>query len=172
MPALTLLEASQFKYPWLNMDFSNLESVCQSSNSSTLYSCTLKFDFYDHNTEGVVDNSGAHCSATWEWDGITPDNGPENNFPSNGAICFGSETNIFTFRVMEFQSASKFELAVSHLYKDTRFFSPPYDGRKAIVQIKIPDAHPQPPIAPFVPPVDQFEFIATATISKRTDGLS
>lgn len=55
---------------------------------------------------------------------------------------------------------------------ENSFLKPPYDGRKALVNIIIPKAHPIPPMAPYVPPVDQFEFIATATISKRTDGLS
>ncbi|KAF4821536.1 hypothetical protein CGCSCA5_v003069 [Colletotrichum siamense] len=165
-------EASRFRYPWLNMTLSNLATVCQKTETSDMYNCTLEFDFYDYNTEGVVDVNGAHCNATWPWDGITPDNGPNNDFPINGAFCWTSPTNLFSFKVVEFRSASNFMISVSHLYKDSRFFQFPYDGRKAMVEIKIPNNHPAPPLAPFVPPVNQFEFIATATISKRTDGLS
>ncbi|KAL0931696.1 uncharacterized protein CTRU02_212649 [Colletotrichum truncatum] len=154
------------------MTLNNLESICHRKDGASLYSCTIQFDFYDYNTEGVVDVSGARCNATWQWDGITHENGPKNGFPSNNAICWSTPTNIFMFKVVEFRSASNFEIYVSHLYQDSRFFQPPWNGRKAMVEIKIPDAHPIPPFAPFVPPVDQFEFIATATISKRTDGLS
>ncbi|KAF9871679.1 hypothetical protein CkaCkLH20_10877 [Colletotrichum karsti] len=166
------LAASHFKYPWLNMTLSNLEAVCQRPEDSALYNCTVQFDFYDFNTEGVVDVNGAHCNATWQWDGITPDNGPDNDFPSNGAVCWSAASNAFMFKVVEFRSASNFMMSVSHLYRDTRYFNFPWDGRKAIVEIKIPDNHPSPPYAPYMPPVNQFEFIATATISKRTDGLS
>ncbi|TQN73922.1 hypothetical protein CSHISOI_01507 [Colletotrichum shisoi] len=172
LPTRETQEASQFKYPWLNMTLSNLESVCRKRGGDELYTCTLKFDLYDPNTEGVVDVNGAHCGAAWQWNGITPDHGPDNNYPSTGVLCWSGGSNTFQFRVAEFRSASSFELYVSHLYSDTRFLKPPYDGRKALVNIVIPKAHPIPPMAPYVPPVDQFEFIATATISKRTDGLS
>ncbi|WYZ40510.1 hypothetical protein EsH8_IV_000851 [Colletotrichum jinshuiense] len=172
LPTLEIQEAARFKYPWLNMTLSNLECVCHRKEGEALYSCTIKFDFYDYNTEGVVNVNGAHCSATWAWDGMTPDHGPNNNYPSNYDICWGAGSDAFTFRVVEFRSASNFELYVNHLYKDSRFFKPPFDGRKATVNINIPEAHPVPPMAPYVPPVNPFEFIATATISRRTDGLS
>ncbi|KAK1987021.1 hypothetical protein LZ30DRAFT_616398 [Colletotrichum cereale] len=172
LPTLETQEVSQFKYPWLNMTLSNLECVCHREERSELYTCTLKFDLYDPNTEGIVEVNGAHCGAAWDWDGITPNHGPNNTYPSTGVLCWRGGSNAFHFRVAEFRSASRFELYVSHLYRDTRFFKPPYDGRKALVKIAIPEAHPHPPIAPYVPPVNQFEFIATATISRRTDGLS
>ncbi|GJC86564.1 hypothetical protein ColLi_09402 [Colletotrichum liriopes] len=172
LPTLETQEVSQFKYPWLNMTLSNLKSVCRREEGKNLYTCTLEFDLYDPNTEGVVEVNGAHCGAAWEWDGITPEHGSNNSYPSTGVLCWSGGSNAFQFRVAEFRSASRFELYVSHLYRDTRFFKPPYDGRKALVNIIIPEAHPLPPVAPYVPPVDQFVFIATATISRRTDGLS
>ncbi|KZL83785.1 hypothetical protein CI238_08185 [Colletotrichum incanum] len=172
LPTLGTQEVSQFKYPWLNMTLSNLESVCRREEENILYTCTLEFDLYDPNTEGVVEVNGAHCSAAWQWDGITPGHGSNNNYPNTGVLCWSGGSNVFQFRVAEFRSALRFELYVSHMYRDTRFFKPPYDGRKALVNIVIPEAHPLPPVAPYVPPVDQFVFIATATISRRTDGLS
>ncbi|OLN86510.1 hypothetical protein CCHL11_10274 [Colletotrichum chlorophyti] len=172
LPAPDTQEAARFVYPWLNMTLNNLESICR-PKSGSLYSCTIKFDFSDPNTEGVADVNGAPCEASWEWDGINPDHGPRNNFPKDYTVCCGgSIPEAFQFKVEEFRSASRFELFVSHWYKDTRFFRPPYQGRKAVVNIKIPDEHPAPPRAPYVPPVDQFEWIATATVSRRTDGLS
>ncbi|KAF6844923.1 hypothetical protein CMUS01_00589 [Colletotrichum musicola] len=172
MPAITPEQASHYKYPWKNMTLSNLELVCARAGDNELYTCSLKFDFYDYNTEGVIDVNGAHCSTAWEWDGITPYHGPNNNFPNNYADCWSARGNIFMLKVVEFRSASQFEIYVSHLWTDPRFFTPPQNSRKAMVEIKIPDAHPSPPLAPYVPEVNQFKFIATATISRRTDGLS
>ncbi|CCF35493.1 hypothetical protein CH063_07266 [Colletotrichum higginsianum] len=149
LPTPETQEASQSKYPWLNMTLSNLESVCRKKGGDELYTCTLKceldtisdenlipsryprrcrvaltlnpsVDLYDPNTEGVVDVNGAHCGAAWQWNGITPDHGPDNNYPSTGVLCWSGGSNTFQFRVAEFRSASSFELYVSHLYSDTR----------------------------------------------------
>ncbi|KAF4783363.1 hypothetical protein HER10_EVM0009203 [Colletotrichum scovillei] len=172
LPVLEAQEAAKFRYPWKDFTLSNLESVCRKQDGDQRYTCNLKFDVYDFNTEDVVEVSGAHCGAAWQWDGITPNQGPDNNYPSNGVLCWSAGSDAFQFRVAKFRSASNFELYINHFYRDTRYFKPPYDGRKALVNIVIPDAHPLPPVAPYVPPVNQFEFIATATISRRTDGLS
>lgn len=34
-------EASRFRYPWLNMTLSNLATVCQKTETSDMYNCTL-----------------------------------------------------------------------------------------------------------------------------------
>ncbi|GKT73090.1 EC30 protein [Colletotrichum tofieldiae] len=120
LPTPETQEVSLFKYPWLNMTLSNLKSVCRREEGKNLYTCTLEFDLYDPNTEGVVEVNGAHCGAAWEWDGITPEHGSNNNYPSTGVLCWSGGSNAFQFRVAEFRSASRFELYVSHLYRDTR----------------------------------------------------
>ncbi|OHF02618.1 hypothetical protein CORC01_02014 [Colletotrichum orchidophilum] len=170
LPVTETTEAAKFQYPWKNFALSNLESICRKLDGGERYTCTLKFDVYDFNTEGVVEVSGANCGAAWQWDGITPNQGPDNNYPSDGVLCWSAGSDAFQFRVAKFRSASNFEIYVNHFYRDMRYFKPPYDGRKALVNIIIPDAHPLPPLSPYVPPVNQFEFIATATISRRTDG--
>ncbi|KAI3536829.1 hypothetical protein CSPX01_10529 [Colletotrichum filicis] len=191
LPVLEAQEAAKFRYPWKDFTLSNLDNQVRliiktvpaqrlawtgatHSFKTNFWGGRLPYlvDVYDFNTEDVVEVSGAHCGTAWQWDGITPNQGPDNNYPSTGVLCWSAGSDAFQFRVAKFRSASNFELYVNHFYRDTRYFKPPYDGRKALVNIVIPDAHPLPPVAPYVPPVNQFEFIATATISRRTDGLS
>ncbi|KXH66946.1 hypothetical protein CSAL01_02317 [Colletotrichum salicis] len=111
LPVLETQEAAKFRYPWKDFTLSNLESVCRKQNGDERYTCTIKY---------VVEVSGAHCGTAWQWDGVTPNQGPDNNYPSNGVLCWSAGSDAFQFRVARFRSASNFELYINHFYRDTR----------------------------------------------------
>ncbi|KAL5604442.1 hypothetical protein BROUX41_002414 [Berkeleyomyces rouxiae] len=109
------------------VEIHNMDLACKKANpDDALYSCTLTYIFHDPNalvTSPSVEPTTT-CSHTWEWDGVTADNGPLNNYNSEKAYCFNNFINRSVYSTLvKFASPSEISLEIgSTFYYDEYIF--------------------------------------------------
>ncbi|KAM0334166.1 hypothetical protein ACHAQA_001186 [Verticillium albo-atrum] len=157
------------RYPWLNVTFSDLTVGCVLPEPTPLYSCTMRFNFYDPNSELTQEVNGAFCSVSWDWDGVTTEKGPSNNYPEGFTICSVALFNLFQVQVNYFYSASDWQMTVSHKYKDNVHFKEPWILPNSFTQVTIPGKHPD---VSQMPVAGHFLFKANESFTHHVSGLS
>ncbi|KAH6671534.1 hypothetical protein F5X68DRAFT_247226 [Plectosphaerella plurivora] len=139
--------ASGTRYPWHNTEISNLDVGCVRTKDQDPYTCTMKFDFYDPNSEPAQEVNGAHCDVSWSWDGKTTKRGPGNDHAGGFTVCSAAASNIFQVQIARFRSASDWTVVVSHKYRDDvifdRHFDEPLNAPNSFTQFEMPKLHPK-----------------------------
>jgi hypothetical protein len=90
-----------------------------------MYIDTLFSDqVYDPNSAAVDEVNSASCSVTWNWDGITTEKGPNNDFSDAFSVCLKEPNRLFQTYMEDFQSPQSFRVMFSHKFKDEVYESP------------------------------------------------
>ncbi|KAM0285325.1 hypothetical protein ACHAQH_001514 [Verticillium albo-atrum] len=157
------------RYPWLNATFSDLKVGCVKPAPTSLYTCLMQFNFYDPNSELTQEINDAFCKVSWPWDGVATEKGPSNNYADGFTLCSVALYNLFQVQINYFNSASDWQLTVSHKYKDNVHFKEPWILPNSFTQVTIPGTHPD---VSQMPVVGHFFFEAVPSFTHRISGLS
>ncbi|RNJ55661.1 hypothetical protein D7B24_008283 [Verticillium nonalfalfae] len=157
------------RYPWLNVTFADLKVGCTKPGPTSLYSCTMQFNFHDPNSALTQEVNDAFCKVSWDWDGTSTVQGPGNNYPDGFTICSVALYNSFQVQINAFLSASNWQMTVSHKYKDNVHFKEPWVLPNSFTQVTIPGKHPD---VSQMPVAGHFFFEAMPSFTHHISGLS
>ncbi|KAI0022054.1 hypothetical protein F4780DRAFT_789495 [Xylariomycetidae sp. FL0641] len=86
-----------------------------------MFHCKIQFDFDDPN----AGNTSCTCENAWEWDGVTMDHGPQNNYTTDYFVCEVGNQVAFQFKFDTMAHLSSFSLSLTHMFEDSKDFHPP-----------------------------------------------
>ncbi|KAH7349426.1 hypothetical protein B0T11DRAFT_130975 [Plectosphaerella cucumerina] len=161
--------ASGTKFPWHHTEISNLDVACVRGKKQDPYTCTMKFDFYDPNSELVQEVNDAHCDVSWSWDGETTKRGPGNDHKEGFTVCSAAKSNIFQVQISRFTSASDWTIVVSHKYKDDVHFDAPLNAPNSFTQFEMPKLHPEKSVRE---DLGRFKYVMKEAIEAPVVGLA
>ncbi|KAL8419546.1 hypothetical protein RB594_002669 [Gaeumannomyces avenae] len=124
-----MIKLPDAQFDFKPFELKNLCYECDRSRDEDLYSCTMKFDWFDPNSVRENNVSACSCKYSWKWDSVTLAPGDRNSFDAEGySVCQINHqtTTFFEMKINSFHAADNFTLSLGRRYRDTVLFQPPF----------------------------------------------
>ncbi|KAK1827249.1 hypothetical protein QBC39DRAFT_334344 [Podospora conica] len=114
------------KFNFVDFELTQVGLACERANSTTPYSCGLKFNWHDPNSVRQNNVSSTACALPFSWDGVNTI-GSEEGFAGGPSVtCHSDDTSRFTSTLLYFKEPSNITIQLAHMYLDAENFTQPY----------------------------------------------